>query len=294
MDCSFARGRLIRRRQGATLVEFVVIISLIIVAALLTFSVLGEQVRTSLSRLGDPVHPHSAHSSSSGTQSLGRSERPQASSSVESASEPDDEDRRLQYQRWLAVATCLASLGVLVMVRRKPKHISTGSQTLPRADELIDKRQKLLLVLQKHLQHVNNTELSVRQLMSSQLVTVRPTAKVEKVRHFMESERVRHVLVCQGQSRLIGVISDRDISQRSGGTASQIMTPNPISVRPDTPLIAAATTILNRGISCLPVVEGERLCGVLTTTDLVLGLQATLQLLEKLACQPDWSGTAAG
>jgi diguanylate cyclase (GGDEF)-like protein len=56
---------------------------------------------------------------------------------------------------------------------------------------------------------------------------------------------------------------------------------------------AAITYLMNENISCLPVVEGGRLCGVLTTTDLVLTLQCTLQLWLRLAQvlqhDPTWS-----
>jgi len=55
-----------------------------------------------------------------------------------------------------------------------------------------------------------------------------------------------------------------------------------LTATPDTPLNPAITFLLNENISCLPVVDDGRLCGVLTTTDLVLTLQCTLQLWLRL------------
>ena len=63
------------------------------------------------------------------------------------------------------------------------------------------------------------------------------------------------------------------------------MTADPITVTPDSLINPAITQLVNRHISCLPVVEDGRLVGVLTTTDLMLTLQCTLQLLHRVAVE---------
>ena len=50
-------------------------------------------------------------------------------------------------------------------------------------------------------------------------------------------------------------------------------------------LIPAASAMLERNISCLPVVKDGRLCGVLTTTDLIMTLQCCLQTLHQVLGQ---------
>ena len=52
---------------------------------------------------------------------------------------------------------------------------------------------------------------------------------------------------------------------------------------PDTPLSPAITYLINENVSCLPVAAHGQLCGLLTTTDLVLTLQCMLQLWLRLA-----------
>jgi CBS domain-containing membrane protein len=47
------------------------------------------------------------------------------------------------------------------------------------------------------------------------------------------------------------------------------MTPEPLTVEPDTPLTEAAATLLENKIGCLPVVEGSHLVGILTEADFV-------------------------
>jgi signal-transduction protein with cAMP-binding, CBS, and nucleotidyltransferase domain len=51
--------------------------------------------------------------------------------------------------------------------------------------------------------------------------------------------------------------------------------------------------MLHRHISCLPVVEQGRLCGVLTTTDVMLSCQCMLHVLESSAQSPKTSGSSA-
>ena len=89
--------------------------------------------------------------------------------------------------------------------------------------------------------------------------------------------------MCGRSGELVGVVSDRDLRQSRGATAQQLMSYPALSCAPDTPVSAAITYLMNENISCLPVVDGGRLCGVLTTTDLVLTLQCTLQLWLRLA-----------
>jgi acetoin utilization protein AcuB len=54
------------------------------------------------------------------------------------------------------------------------------------------------------------------------------------------------------------------------------MTPNPVTVSPDTGLKEAARKLLEMKVGGLPVVEGDRLVGIITETDM---LDALLELL---------------
>ena len=125
--------------------------------------------------------------------------------------------------------------------------------------------------------------LEVRHLMTPQPVVIPPSMTLEEMTALMKGRRLHHLLVCGRNGELVGVVSDRDLCQSRGSTAQQLMTYPALSCTPDTPVVAAITYLMNENISCLPVVDGGRLCGVLTTTDLVLTLQCTLQLWMRLA-----------
>jgi diguanylate cyclase (GGDEF)-like protein len=109
----------------------------------------------------------------------------------------------------------------------------------------------------------------------------------------MAANRVHHLLVCEKGDRLVGVISDRDLLTRRGKMARDVMTPDPCSITPDTPLGPAITCLISRHISCLPVVEHGRLCGVITTIDLALITQCVLQLwlrtVHEMQGNPVWT-----
>lgn len=125
--------------------------------------------------------------------------------------------------------------------------------------------------------------ISVEHLMTSRVLSVLPETSRDEVAGAMESIRARHLIVCDGRDRLLGVISDRDLAGREGETAEDLMTPAAYSVRPDTSTAHALALMLRHDISCLPVVDGrEQLVGVLTTSDLLLALSCYLELSAML------------
>lgn len=52
-------------------------------------------------------------------------------------------------------------------------------------------------------------------------------------------------------------------------TARDVMTPRPITVHPDTSVVEVARILLERGISAVPVVDGERIVGIVSEGDLL-------------------------
>jgi acetoin utilization protein AcuB len=65
------------------------------------------------------------------------------------------------------------------------------------------------------------------------------------------------------------IVHDReeDIELLEDVTAENVMTLNPITVTPDTPAVRAAEMLAVYKFGALPVVEGNRLIGIITVTD---------------------------
>ena len=86
--------------------------------------------------------------------------------------------------------------------------------------------------------------------------------------------RTGSVLVVDDQQRLTGIFTGRDaVRTLAEGknaevtTLAHAMTPNPITITPDNRAIDALREMSNRGFRHLPVVESERIWGVVSRSD---------------------------
>ena len=130
----------------------------------------------------------------------------------------------------------------------------------------------------------------VSDIVQTDLATVGPKAPLAEVLRVLNRKGVRHVPVVE-DGRLLGIVSDRDIksalalSLGPGGdtvyrTAEQVMTRDPITIGPMFPVEEAARVMVSKRISALPVVEGARLTGIVTETDLLKLLSRAMGALE--------------
>jgi len=82
-----------------------------------------------------------------------------------------------------------------------------------------------------------------------------------------------HHLVVLEQKRVIGILSDRDLAgRRNDLCVSDAMTRSVATISPRATLGQAAGKLEGRTIGCLPVLDGDRLAGIVTTTDLLRAL----------------------
>lgn len=125
--------------------------------------------------------------------------------------------------------------------------------------------------------------VEVQSLMSEAPETVPPAASADEVAAAMTRHRVRHVLVCEVYGKVLGIISDRDVRSREGRTAAQLMTPDPVCISASALLGEAVDLMLEKNVSCLPVLRGDFLCGIITTADVLLGMRCALDVLERAA-----------
>ncbi len=121
--------------------------------------------------------------------------------------------------------------------------------------------------------------------MTKEVLTVRPEDPIRKVWELVEEKKLRRFPVIDGE-RLVGIVTDRDLRNATASSVvltekkyhdflldtikvETIMTPNPRTVSPDTSIREAAKIILNMKVGGLPVVDGDRLVGIITETDLI-------------------------
>ena len=119
----------------------------------------------------------------------------------------------------------------------------------------------------------------VRSVMTGNVLTAAPDTSVQAVAQRMTERRVSSAFIVSGDD-LVGIVTDRDIRARFAAPGlqpqtpvSDIMSPNPRGVSAGDTLFAAMLFMTQRGFHHLPVTEGGRLLGVVTTSDLILARQ---------------------
>ncbi len=123
----------------------------------------------------------------------------------------------------------------------------------------------------------SNRPRTVRDIMSTNVFTVRPEDVLDLATSIMEWRHIRHVPVEDSDGCLVGLLSHRALLRlhaRSAGDAEQqptsverVMDRNPVTVAADTQLDEAAGKLLDAESGCLLVVDHDRLVGIATERD---------------------------
>ena len=130
--------------------------------------------------------------------------------------------------------------------------------------------------------------MKVAERMVRDVVTLDEGATLRDAFLLFQKNHLRHAPVVKG-GRLVGMVTDRDMRRAMPSPfavadvetfdrvvdttrVSQVMTRNPFAVTPSTPLKDAVRVLFTRKFGALPVVEGDRLVGILTVTDLLQDL----------------------
>jgi CBS domain-containing protein len=115
---------------------------------------------------------------------------------------------------------------------------------------------------------------AIREVMTEQLVTAEPSTSVAAAVTVMGMQRIGALLVMES-GRLEGIFTERDLVRALSydiGAASQPvaqwMTRDPVTVGPDTPVEQALERMLAGNFRHLPVMEGERVVGMVSIRDL--------------------------
>jgi acetoin utilization protein AcuB len=128
--------------------------------------------------------------------------------------------------------------------------------------------------------------MRVKDLIGRSPISVGRDTAVLEARQLMQERRIRHLLVME-DDRLVGIVTDRDIRLNLPSpattlsvweinyliarlTVGEVMTKTVIVVEPDRSAREAAYLLLSEKIGALPVVDGERVIGLVTESDFVL------------------------
>lgn len=133
---------------------------------------------------------------------------------------------------------------------------------------------------------------SIDAIMSTNLITVSPAATLAEARTLMHGNRVHHIPVVDGE-RLVGLITLTNVLAATDSflrDENSRIHANDIGIR-DAMVTDVATVDLNASlrhaalflekhkIGCLPVLDDDKLVGIITDTDFVA---VAINLLEQL------------
>lgn len=124
----------------------------------------------------------------------------------------------------------------------------------------------------------------VGKRMAHPVITIAPDLPITEALNLMHHEKIRRIPVTQG-GKLVGIVSDKDLLNASPTptetlsfeeanrlisriTVAEAMTPDVLTIDPNTPIEEAARIMSDNKIGALPVVEDSRVVGIITETDL--------------------------
>ena len=125
----------------------------------------------------------------------------------------------------------------------------------------------------------------VRERMTSPVLTITPDVPIQDALARMHKEKVRRYPVVDKHEKLIGIVTEGDLSNAKPSeattlnvweinylmskiTVERVMSTNVITTTEDCPIEEAARIMADNEISSLPIMRGKSLVGMITETDL--------------------------
>ena len=128
--------------------------------------------------------------------------------------------------------------------------------------------------------------MTIEKTMSNTVVTINVDDTLLHATRMMKDNKIKHLPVVDGSGALVGIVTDRDLKKASASDATtlevhellylldkvtiqSIMSKKVVTVDTGTPLKQAALLMVDKGIGCLPVMDGKQLAGIVTRTDVL-------------------------
>jgi CBS domain-containing protein len=119
--------------------------------------------------------------------------------------------------------------------------------------------------------------MDIRRVMSQSVVTAPPDGTARELAALMRERNVGSVVLVDSTGHLVGMVTDRDLAitvvadARDPDEAASVLASSPVvtaAVEMDVEEVAAL--MVRHGIRRLPVLDGERLAGIITLDDLAV------------------------
>jgi len=129
----------------------------------------------------------------------------------------------------------------------------------------------------------------VRDVMSKNLRVVRRDTSVQEIVATMNKFDISSVIVVQ-EERPVGIVTHKDIVSKvvqprippDALKAIEVMSTPVVTINEDASIEEAAKLMSRKRVKKLPVVSGDKLVGIITSTDLVRAEPKLVKLVESL------------
>lgn len=133
--------------------------------------------------------------------------------------------------------------------------------------------------------------MKVRDVMTSPAIRISPEESVSVAARTLAHYNIGALPVCGGDGKVCGLVTDRDIVTRclaanrkpEDTTVREVMTGRVLSVTPDMHLGAAARMMGKEQVRRLPVMEGGKICGMVSLGDLANHEEVSFEATDALS-----------
>lgn len=111
--------------------------------------------------------------------------------------------------------------------------------------------------------------MNVNEIMTTNVITVNDDTRIEDAARLLARHRISGLPVVNDAGALVGVVTEYDLLAKQGATVAEIMSRAVISVSPETSAEDVAHLLADRRVRRVPVLDGGRLVGIVSRSDLV-------------------------
>jgi CBS-domain-containing membrane protein len=143
--------------------------------------------------------------------------------------------------------------------------------------------------------------LQIKDIMTTDVITVSPETEIGRAAKLLLEKKINGTPVVDEQQRLVGILCQSDliiqqkkfpvpslftlldgvvalgstkrleaeIQKMSAATVAEAMTPNPVTVTPETTMEEAVTLMVQKSLHTLPVVAAGKLVGIVGKEDIL-------------------------
>lgn len=112
--------------------------------------------------------------------------------------------------------------------------------------------------------------------MQHRVVTAKSELTLREASRVMKELRIGSLVVME-EDKIVGILTSTDLLKAVADgkdpeqvRLSEVMSPNVVTVKPDTPLEDAVELMVDKKVKRLPVVEDGKLVGIVTASDIIV------------------------